>query len=120
MWRKAAEDAGIQFVAIPTGKFRRYLSLRNLDRRRAPATRCPCRAAAALAAFHPDVVLSTGGFVSVPAVVAARGIAPVLNARANGDPWPRQPHQREIRRGPRRLSPTRQNRPRLDFTVAWW
>jgi UDP-N-acetylglucosamine--N-acetylmuramyl-(pentapeptide) pyrophosphoryl-undecaprenol N-acetylglucosamine transferase len=75
--RQAAEEAGIRFVAIPTGKLRRYLSLRNLS----DAARVPLGALAArraLSSFHPDVVLSTGGFVSVPAVVAARGIAPVL------------------------------------------
>ena len=75
--RQAAEEAGIQFSAIPTGKLRRYFSLRNLtDAARIPLGVLAARRA--LAAFRPDVVLSTGGFVSVPAVVAARGIAPVL------------------------------------------
>src|SRR5215212_9706631 len=74
---QAAEEAGIQFVAIPTGKLRRYLSLRNLtDAARLPLGVLAARRA--LTAFRPDVVLSTGGFVSVPAVVAARGIAPVV------------------------------------------
>jgi UDP-N-acetylglucosamine--N-acetylmuramyl-(pentapeptide) pyrophosphoryl-undecaprenol N-acetylglucosamine transferase len=75
--RRAAEEAAIQFVDIPTGKLRRYLSLRNLT----DAARLPLGVVAArraLVAFRPDVILSTGGFVSVPAVVAARGIAPVL------------------------------------------
>lgn len=75
--RRAAEEAGIHFIAIPTGKLRRYFSLRNIT----DATRVPfgvLAARRALAAFRPDVVLSTGGFVSVPAVVSARGIAPVL------------------------------------------
>lgn len=74
---QAADEAGIRFFAIPTGKLRRYLSLRNLtDAARIPLGVLAARRA--LAAFRPDVVLSTGGFVSVPAVVAARGIAPVL------------------------------------------
>jgi UDP-N-acetylglucosamine--N-acetylmuramyl-(pentapeptide) pyrophosphoryl-undecaprenol N-acetylglucosamine transferase len=74
---QAAAEAGIQFVAIPTGKLRRYLSLQNLtDAARLPLGVLAARRA--LAAFRPDVVLSTGGFVSVPAVFAARGIAPVL------------------------------------------
>jgi UDP-N-acetylglucosamine--N-acetylmuramyl-(pentapeptide) pyrophosphoryl-undecaprenol N-acetylglucosamine transferase len=75
--RQAAEGAGIHFIVIPTGKLRRYLSLRNFtDAARVPLGVLSARRA--LAAFRPDVVLSTGGFVSVPAVVAARGIAPVL------------------------------------------
>ena len=75
--RQAAEKAGIRFVSIPTGKLRRYLSLQNLtDAARVPLGVLAARRA--LATFRPDVVLSTGGFVSVPAVVAARGIAPVL------------------------------------------
>jgi UDP-N-acetylglucosamine--N-acetylmuramyl-(pentapeptide) pyrophosphoryl-undecaprenol N-acetylglucosamine transferase len=74
---QAADEAGIRFFAIPTGKLRRYLSLRNLtDAARIPLGVLAARRA--LTAFRPDVVLSTGGFVSVPAVVAARGIAPVL------------------------------------------
>ncbi|MBW3633270.1 MAG: undecaprenyldiphospho-muramoylpentapeptide beta-N-acetylglucosaminyltransferase [Chloroflexi bacterium] len=73
----AAAEAGIPFVSVPTGKLRRYLSLRTLT----DAARVPLGAIAArraLSRFEPDVVLSTGGFVSVPTVVAARGIAPVL------------------------------------------
>lgn len=75
--RQAALDAGIRFVAIPTGKLRRYLSLRNLY----DAMKVPLGIAAAgraLRSYRPDVVLSTGGFVSVPTVVAARKLAPVL------------------------------------------
>ncbi len=75
--RQTAEDAGIHFVEIPTGTLRRYVSLRNLT----DAARVPLGIHAArrtLQAFHPTVILSTGGFVSVPTVVAARSIAPVL------------------------------------------
>src|SRR3712207_4606991 len=75
--RRAAEEAGVRFIAIPTGKLRRYLSLQNFtDAGRVPFGVLSARRA--LAAFRPDVVLSTGGFVSVPAVIAARGIAPLL------------------------------------------
>jgi UDP-N-acetylglucosamine--N-acetylmuramyl-(pentapeptide) pyrophosphoryl-undecaprenol N-acetylglucosamine transferase len=75
--RRAAGEAGVPFVAIPTGKLRRYVSLRNLtDAARVPVGVLSARRA--LGEFRPDVILSTGGFVSVPAVIAARGIAPVL------------------------------------------
>ena len=75
--RQAADDNGIRFVAIPTGKLRRYLSLRNLT----DAARIPLGLAAArrtLRSYHPHVVFSTGGYVSVPTVIGAWGIAPVL------------------------------------------
>ena len=75
--REAAANALIPFVAIPTGKLRRYLSLHNVT----DAARIPVGIAAArqaLRKFRPDVVLSTGGFVSVPTVIAARGVAPVV------------------------------------------
>jgi UDP-N-acetylglucosamine--N-acetylmuramyl-(pentapeptide) pyrophosphoryl-undecaprenol N-acetylglucosamine transferase len=75
--RQAAERAGIRYVAIPTGKLRRYLSLRNvLDLVKVPMGIVAARRA--LRAFKPSVILSTGGFVSVPTVIAARGIAPVV------------------------------------------
>jgi len=75
--RQAARDAGIPYVAIPTGKLRRYLSVQNLT----DAGRIPLGVLAARRALRgakPQVILSTGGFVSVPTVVAARGIAPVI------------------------------------------
>jgi UDP-N-acetylglucosamine--N-acetylmuramyl-(pentapeptide) pyrophosphoryl-undecaprenol N-acetylglucosamine transferase len=75
--RTAAGSAGIPFVPIPTGKLRRYLSLRNVT----DAARVPFgvfQARRALRRFQPDVVLSTGGFVSVPTVIAAVGIAPAV------------------------------------------
>lgn len=75
--QEAAKRAGIRFVAIPTGKFRRYLSLQNFT----DALRVPLGVLAArqsLTAFKPSVVLSTGGFVSVPTVFAAWRLAPVI------------------------------------------
>jgi len=75
--REAATGAGIPFRAIPTGKFRRYLSPHTV----VDAARIPAGVLAAwniLRDFRPDVVLSTGGFVSVPTVVAAARQAPIL------------------------------------------
>ena len=73
----AARNAGVSFIVIPTGKLRRYLSVTNvLDAFRVP--RGIVAARRALRSYRPDVVFSTGGFVSVPTVIAARGIAPVL------------------------------------------
>lgn len=67
----AANRSGIVFTPIQTGKFRRYLSLRTpIDLLRIPIG--IVQAARALQRFHPDVVLSTGGFVSVPTIIAAR------------------------------------------------
>ncbi len=75
--QEAATRAGIRFVAIPTGKFRRYLSLQNVtDVLRIPLGVLAARRA--LTPFKPSVVLSTGGFVSVPTVLAAWHLAPVI------------------------------------------
>ena len=74
--RHMAQAAGLAFVAIATGKLRRsqsvlgHFSWRNL----LDALRLPwgvLQALAAVARFRPHVVLSTGGFVCVPPVVAA-------------------------------------------------
>jgi UDP-N-acetylglucosamine--N-acetylmuramyl-(pentapeptide) pyrophosphoryl-undecaprenol N-acetylglucosamine transferase len=68
--RDIAAEQQIQFLSIPTGKLRRYFSLHTfLD-----AVRIPfgvLRARLHLRTVQPDVVFSTGGFVSVPTVVAA-------------------------------------------------
>lgn len=73
----AAQRAGIPFRVIPTGKLRRYFSLQTpVDLVRVPVG--ILRARALLREFKPDVVFSTGGFVSVPTVIAATRLAPVL------------------------------------------
>lgn len=69
--RAAAAQAGIAYAAIPTGRLRRYLTLATVR----DAACLPLGLLAAhrhLARFRPHVLFSTGGFVSVPAVVAAR------------------------------------------------
>src|SRR5690349_19997538 len=70
--------AGIEFVGVATGKLRRYFSLENLT----DLFRIPVGVAQALhevARFRPDVVLSTGGYVGVPAVLAAYALrVPIL------------------------------------------
>jgi UDP-N-acetylglucosamine--N-acetylmuramyl-(pentapeptide) pyrophosphoryl-undecaprenol N-acetylglucosamine transferase len=68
---EAAAEHGIRFVAIRTGKLRRYFSLSTvLDIWRVPAGTFQARAL--LRQFRPDAILSTGGFVSVPTVAAGR------------------------------------------------
>jgi UDP-N-acetylglucosamine--N-acetylmuramyl-(pentapeptide) pyrophosphoryl-undecaprenol N-acetylglucosamine transferase len=74
---KEAARAGIPFTTIQTGKFRRYFDLKTVT----DAGRLPIgivQAASQLRRFQPDVVFSTGGFVSVPTVVAAQFFAPVV------------------------------------------
>jgi UDP-N-acetylglucosamine--N-acetylmuramyl-(pentapeptide) pyrophosphoryl-undecaprenol N-acetylglucosamine transferase len=72
-----ARQNGVPFHAIQTGKLRRYFSTQTA----VDAARLPIGCAQALRllrSFRPDVVFSTGGFVSVPTVAAAARIAPIL------------------------------------------
>ena len=67
----AAQATGATFYAVRVGKLRRYASLSTL----ADSMRVPVGVVEAwriLRRVRPDVVFSTGGFVSVPSVVAAR------------------------------------------------
>jgi UDP-N-acetylglucosamine--N-acetylmuramyl-(pentapeptide) pyrophosphoryl-undecaprenol N-acetylglucosamine transferase len=75
--QSAAERHGIRFAAIATGKLRRYKDVRNIvDTARLPVGLL--QSLRVLRAFKPDVIFSTGGFVSVPTVVAGARIAPIL------------------------------------------
>ena len=75
--REAAERGGIPFRSIPTGKLRRYVSARTpVDAARIPAG--VLQAWRLVRGFRPDVVFATGGFVSVPTVLAAARLAPIL------------------------------------------
>jgi UDP-N-acetylglucosamine--N-acetylmuramyl-(pentapeptide) pyrophosphoryl-undecaprenol N-acetylglucosamine transferase len=70
------EAAGIPFVGVHSGKLRRASSLRGLLtlKNLADAFRVPIGVGEALnevRRFRPDVVLATGGYVSVPPVIAA-------------------------------------------------
>jgi UDP-N-acetylglucosamine--N-acetylmuramyl-(pentapeptide) pyrophosphoryl-undecaprenol N-acetylglucosamine transferase len=64
------EAQNIPFVAISTGKLRRYLSFENLiDQFRIPVG--IGQSLGLMRRFRPDVVLATGGYVAVPPVLAA-------------------------------------------------
>lgn len=72
---KIAARNGIPFKAITTGKLRRSPNPRELARNIADAFRIPLgilQAALTVARTRPAVVLSTGGYVSVPIGLAAR------------------------------------------------
>ncbi|MFI1990842.1 UDP-N-acetylglucosamine--N-acetylmuramyl-(pentapeptide) pyrophosphoryl-undecaprenol N-acetylglucosamine transferase [Actinoplanes sp. NPDC020271] len=71
---KIAVRNGIPFKAVTTGKLRRSLSPRDLARNLVDAFRIPlgiAQAAFTVARARPSVVLSTGGFVSVPIGLAS-------------------------------------------------
>ena len=71
-----AKAAGVPFVGVQSGKLRRASSVRGLltAKNFTDALRVPVgigQAVAAVRKFRPDVVLATGGYVSVPTVIAA-------------------------------------------------
>lgn len=71
--RQAADNLGIPFHPVRTGKLRRYASAQTLlDSVRVPWGIAQARSI--LRGFRPDLVFSTGGFVSVPSVIAARAL----------------------------------------------
>lgn len=71
--RTAAQRLGIPYSAVHTGKLRRYASLSTLvDCVRVPAG--TLEAGVLVRRIHPDVVFSSGGFVGVPVVIAARAL----------------------------------------------
>lgn len=71
--KRLVEDFGIPYVGIATGKFRRYLDVKNLtDPFR--VLKGYAEARKFLKEYRPDVVFSKGGFVSVPVVRAAASL----------------------------------------------
>ncbi|MCX6787174.1 MAG: UDP-N-acetylglucosamine--N-acetylmuramyl-(pentapeptide) pyrophosphoryl-undecaprenol N-acetylglucosamine transferase [Candidatus Kaiserbacteria bacterium] len=68
---KALFENGITYVAVPAGKMRRYFSFQNITDAFVTFAGI-VRAAAVLFHLYPDVVVSKGGFASVPTVLAAR------------------------------------------------
>jgi len=75
--RGIAQSHNVDFVAVQTGKFRRYADLQTVT----DAFRIPVGIVQAwfrVRAFKPDIIFSTGGNVSVPTVVSGSRRAPVL------------------------------------------
>jgi UDP-N-acetylglucosamine--N-acetylmuramyl-(pentapeptide) pyrophosphoryl-undecaprenol N-acetylglucosamine transferase len=71
--RSIVEGAGIEFFGIPSGKLRRYVSLRNfLDAFKVLAGFFAARKI--LKREKPDLLFSKGGFVSVPPCAAAASL----------------------------------------------
>jgi UDP-N-acetylglucosamine--N-acetylmuramyl-(pentapeptide) pyrophosphoryl-undecaprenol N-acetylglucosamine transferase len=74
--KRLAEEAGLPFVGVSTGKLRRAFKLRDYFSRAniTDVFRIPLGVAESLVQvfrFRPNVVLSTGGYVCVPPVIAA-------------------------------------------------
>lgn len=75
--RRIAAEQGVVFVAIQTGKLRRYLAIQTIT----DSLRVPIGIVQAwrhIRSFAPDVIYSTGGAVSVPSVIAGHRTAPVI------------------------------------------
>lgn len=84
--REIVEGAGIPYAAVPAGKLRRYISLRNItDLFRIVAAFFASRAI--LREHQPALLFSKGGFVSVPPAAAARSLGiPVISHESDFDP----------------------------------
>ena len=69
--QKALFENGISYIKIPAGKIRRYVSLENLTGMFKTFVGVSS-ALVVLFRLYPDVVVSKGGYGSVPTVIAAR------------------------------------------------
>src|SRR3989338_1608912 len=69
--REFVKTWGLEFASVPSGKFRRYLSLQNLVDPFKTAGGM-LKAFFVLKKFKPDVIFSAGGFVSVPVILAGK------------------------------------------------
>lgn len=68
---KALFENGLTYVRVPAGKMRRYFSIRNFTDLFVTFTGV-AKASITLFRLYPDVVVSKGGYGSVPTVLAAR------------------------------------------------
>lgn len=86
MDRQIVEEAGIEFFGIPTGKFRRYISFKNVtDVYNIAAGFFISRSI--LSSIKPDLLFSKGGFVSVPPCAAAASMGiPVYSHESDYSP----------------------------------
>jgi len=86
MDRAIVEKAGLEFIGIPSGKLRRYFSLRNLaDVFRVGAGFWAARRI--LKREKPALLFSKGGFVSVPPCIAAASLGiPVFTHESDFSP----------------------------------
>ena len=86
MDRSIVEAAGVPFYGIPSGKLRRYLSLRNfIDLFKILAGFFKARNI--LKKEKPDLLFSKGGFVSVPPCMAAKSLKiPVFSHESDFSP----------------------------------
>lgn len=84
--RKAVEVAGVEFIAIPSGKLRRSASFKNLgDAFKVIAGYLAARRA--LRGLRPALLFSKGGYVSVPPCMAAASLGiPVFTHESDLSP----------------------------------
>ncbi|MFQ3547294.1 MAG: undecaprenyldiphospho-muramoylpentapeptide beta-N-acetylglucosaminyltransferase [Termitinemataceae bacterium] len=86
MDRSIVEAAGIEFYGIPSGKFRRYLSYKNLTDI-GKVLNGFFKARSLLAQLKPTFLFSKGGFVSVPPCAAAASLGiPVFSHESDYTP----------------------------------
>jgi UDP-N-acetylglucosamine--N-acetylmuramyl-(pentapeptide) pyrophosphoryl-undecaprenol N-acetylglucosamine transferase len=79
-------ENGISFIAIPAGKTRRYHSIKNFTDFFVTLAGT-VRALFALFHLYPDVVMSKGGYASVPVILAARVLRiPVIIHESDSKP----------------------------------
>ena len=86
MERSIVRKYGIRYFAIPAGKFRRYISFRNVT----DLVRIAAGLAASLVILlrnRPDLLFAKGGYVTVPPVVAAKLLGiPIVTHESDLDP----------------------------------
>jgi len=84
--RSIVTGQGIEYHAIPSGKFRRELSLRNISDLGRVAS-AYFRARALLKDIGPSILFSKGGYVSVPPCWAASSLGiPVITHESDASP----------------------------------